>query len=426
MIDSEQVDNRTASANSGLDLELELGSIYDRSLVRLRAHAPEPFEMAPDAEVFRLIQGTEEAGNQTLASVLGEGGRHVIEADVSGWLRERRVRLRREVGGHTSTPTGMRWFPFVAAELDARIQVDGPSVRGLRIVVRKGLRALWNGGRAWKGDGLGARRQQAYAAEAWEYGFSWEDPGPRKDTINVAVPLRFGGPEFDRMVSYPIWSFLLGTAVIGGAAALAPRYVALAALAALLTFMLQQWSDTERLAHMTLLGAIYLCAALIATGWALVAEYAGWWAVLYLPIPLWFAWHAHRINLSYYATCLPPPRTARAWGQVCEWLGRGNENTGRSIELRRITALLGSEPVVDQSQEDSGLVLLGPGGSRVLVRADVDGLWNIRGFDPYGFRISAPVVMSEQEIQEFLPSDAVSCLDREHRPAPHPSGPSPP
>jgi hypothetical protein len=415
--DSARDNAALAEPDAQIALEFEIRSIYDRSIVRLRARAGRSFALSigDGGKWFRVTHGTMHANNRVVAAEVPGG--HIVEADVTGWIEERRIQLaRRWWSRATSTPTGMRWFPFVASQLRASITSEHVPITSLIVVVREGLRVLWNGGAVTVRESpFHFFSEHAYAANAWEYRYVWSAGKGSDAGVEVTLPLRRGGPEFDRMVAYPLWSFVLGVAIITAAGVVAPDNVALAVLGTLLALMLRQWSESDRLTHMTLLAAIYLSAAFIASGWTTVVILTGWWAALASPLPALFAWQIHRISRSYAATCLPPARTARAWGQISEWLGAGNSRTSRGMERRLLKSHLGQPAGEWTDRPGGGLKFNAQSGDATVdvFHAGHGGGWTVEGTDRRGCRLCAPLVgLSDDDVAALLPPAARDMLER--------------
>jgi hypothetical protein len=289
--------------------ELSGDALGSDAAVLVRASATEPFtiQLEPPPLLVRLGAAS---GAALVSEPLGPA-RHVAEAELVGWVNPRP--LEGPGNSRFAYPAGYgnRMYPFLSSALHGRVAVEAgheldPIVIGYSDPYRPGWQDRVLRERTL---GPGTLAYDSQAREGWRNVYCW--PEASRD-VEIFVPLRLAGPVLSRAVGYPVVYLALALAGIALAAALEPLAVWPATLA-VLVFLLERWTTSERPHRLSLLSALYLVSAVGAVVWSGAWLLFGEWALI-LSVPYAAATLAWSLTVYRFTrTGVLPRSLTSAW-----------------------------------------------------------------------------------------------------------------
>lgn len=246
-------------------------ALYASTVVALRAQSTTPFALSVSGEVFRLNAGA--LRDEAVASEEEAPQRHVVEVELLDWMKERGVRQRYGRGAHDSY--GISFYPFVSSYLTGRVELKGRDQTTVRFVVDvpDSFRILYAQADVTYGDHRSPEPRHAQGTERSQFIFT--PPQAAAAALDVDVAIRYSAARLAELISYPTAYYALSLGGIAIATFIALPGVVVAAVGALWTFMLREWSKAKVPRRRTLLSAVYFASAFVAAAWAAIWELAG-------------------------------------------------------------------------------------------------------------------------------------------------------
>jgi len=248
---------------------LRAESLLSSATVTLEASSPAPFGLVPSGTVLDIGQGRLGDAGSWRSEEAG-AGRHVLSLEVLDWMTERAV--EDDALNGAAERYGISYFPFVSSYVRGHLELDpGSDPRPLLLVldVPDEVRPIYRQAHVFHDGELAPEPRHAPAGERSRFIFG--APSPAKH-VSVDVAVRFGAARLAELVTFPLYYFALSLGGIAVAALAARPSLVVAAVGALWTFMLREWSHAKVPRRRTLLSYGYGVAALVAALWAIIWE----------------------------------------------------------------------------------------------------------------------------------------------------------
>lgn len=256
-----------------------LDALYSSTIVALRFESANQFAVQLSGSLLRLKAGHITDGEYRSQEELPD--RHVLDVELMDWVAERAVRDESAQGAQNRY--GVSFYPFVSSFLRGSVTVVGNSRPLIRYVVDvpDTVRPIYKQAEVLYDSELSGEPRHAHGSERSRFIFTANHPA---GGFQSHIALRFSASRLAELITYPTAYYALSLAGIATAALIAPPGVVVAAVGALWTFMLREWSVAKVPRRHTILSALYLISAALAAAWALLWELFGWWSAVAIPI----------------------------------------------------------------------------------------------------------------------------------------------
>lgn len=243
----------------------------------------------------------------------------MLEVELLDWVQERGVLDRSGPGAQNSY--GISFYPFVSSFLCGEIEVEGDDETEITFVldVPDAFRPIYKQAVVRYGGSRSPEPRHAQGTDRSRFIFT--PAGAGASTLEVDVALRFSAARLAELIAYPTAYFALSLGGIAVAASIAEPGVVIAAVGALWTFMLREWSKAKVPRRRTLLSAVYLAAGGLAAAWGALWEVAGVWGWAGVPVAgaLLLAFRGARQRFDYEGVL--PRYLSRFWSWRVERSG---------------------------------------------------------------------------------------------------------
>ncbi len=273
-------ESKSSDKCSKIYLQIKADSIYAHSLVIIHLSSDMPFSFQIKGEIISLVKG--KIDGLDIRSIKEENT-YVAYAEVLGLLNERPI-FPGIVGGPQNS-YGMRYYPFVSSCLNLEVHTFTAQIESVVIDLPDAYRIIWDEVEIEGVENSSSLLKHAYGPERSKYLISLNPSNHHKQILKILIPMRLGGARLLKLAHFPIYYWILSLLATSLAALQDDILILVAAIGAVWTFFLQQWSNSDLPQRNTLLTHLYLLsgASILAWGvfWKLLNLYA---FVLLIPI----------------------------------------------------------------------------------------------------------------------------------------------
>jgi hypothetical protein len=197
------------------------------------------------------------AGPDETPSSEGEPGDERVPPPIRPVVRMRRSQRAAE-------QYGMRFYPFVSSTLEVTFDTPDARIDALTVRLSQDVRPVEYAALLIGNETVAP----VDTTSGDEVILIYDLPeGARK--VDLALPLRIGGPRLAHAYNYPLVYWGLGLAGVALTARIKPDFT-LAAVVALAVFLVQQWRHHERPQRLSLLHGFYVLGGALTAGWGYI------------------------------------------------------------------------------------------------------------------------------------------------------------
>ena len=271
-----------------ITVNIKSDSIYENSIVWINLVSDLPFSAKFSGNILNLYSGKQ--GNDFFVHSEEKDKRHLIEIEIMGWFKERRIDYFDTEGAHSKY--GMRFYPFVSSYIQCQLIIKNNIIGSFIFDLPDDFRIIWYGASITDPKNNKFNLNHAYGPQRSKYVFfvnNASDEAIKNSNTQyeyeINIPIRLGGSKLLKITQFPVYYSILAFWGVALASMSKNISVMLAAIAGVWTFMLRQWGISDLPQRTTFLTFAYLVVGLIIGVWGIAWYFLNWWA-LFLIIPI--------------------------------------------------------------------------------------------------------------------------------------------